>query len=84
MKNASGSGLYNTKDSNSKKMMGQGGLGENSSAFEVLIGSNSSFQEADSTYLKNINHTGGVHNYHTNKAGVDVSFDSSSNHGGFS
>jgi len=31
-----------------------------------------------------MNHTGGVHNYHTNKPGVDVSFDSSSNHGGFS
>jgi len=43
MKNSSGTGLYNTKDSNSKKMMGQGGHGENSSAFEVLIGSNSSF-----------------------------------------
>ena len=39
----SGTGLYATKDSHSKKMMGGGGLGENSSAFEVLVGSNSSF-----------------------------------------
>jgi len=84
LKNASGTGLYTTKDSLSKKMMGQGGLGENSSAYEVLMGNNSSFQEGDSTYAKNMNQTSGAHNYHTNKPGVDVSFDSSSNHGGFS
>lgn len=53
--------------------MGDGGL-------EILVGQNSSFQE-DSTYLKNMANS----NYQSNKnGGIDVSFDSSSNHGGFS
>lgn len=47
--------------------------------FEVLIGQNQSFQE-ESSYLKNMAGS----NYQSNKnggAGVDVSFDSSSNQG---
>jgi hypothetical protein len=58
-------GLYASKD---KVMI-------DSSGYEVLIGSNSSFQE-DSSYLKNIAGS----NYQSNKN--DASFDSSSNHGG--
>jgi hypothetical protein len=45
--------------------------------FEVLVGSNSSFQE-ESMYLKNM--AGSNYQSHKN-GGVDVSFDSSSNQG---